>query len=1184
MKTLVILSFAFWIPLAGWTQRKAVDTRIDQMRYWMQLAIEGKVPYNKESKAPAAQWRSSLVTPWGQLSPDVRLGDKGSTRSENSVTLLPGSSHQLSVGSNLSDYPVTWLFGTDAMNSSSEGAFWQGDNEGAGGDNNGDPAVDADHLGRLFSGRIARNRGQSVAWSDDKGLTWNAVQVASPAYSSDIFDKNHLCVDRSATSPYRGRVYVAWSYFGSGPDDGHVFLSYSSDRGLSWSVPQKISSQLSSVFLHHGVNLRTGPDGEVYAVWSLYDNWPGDESAIAFTRSVDGGVSFEPARRIGVPIRGNRYSLSPKQMRLNAFPSMAVDCSGGLHRGSITVAWSNKGVPGENLGENSDIWCIHSFDRGDTWSQPIQISHNHAPEPHTSFFPWICSDDSTGNLYTVFYDDRNTDSLSCETWVAASFDGGSSWLEFPISDVAFTPMPIPGMAASYFGDYIGISACNNHVYPVWTDNREGVAASWCSPFVVSNPSDTSALLIRSWSFEDSASVHSIFAGDSAWLDLVLFNTGNQPIVIDSIFFAAGEFCAVTTQPWSTIQLQPGDSLFRSHAALVVASASGVNQTTSHLEISTNSPGQVLNHNLFFKVLAPDIRLSEVVLADESLQANGVPDAGEECRVRLGVVNKGNGIFPASTVMLFADPAITLNPNTFNCEELHPDDSVTFTFTMLWPAEADTGWRGKLSVILSNEQFFDTLLQFFRTSVLTENWESGTMTCLPWSNTPDQPWRIDSIEVAEGHYALRSATPPDKGRSMLSVSYFVAKPDSISFLLKTSSERDYDLLTFRIGNTDMYSWSGRTEWRRVSFLVDSGYQTFSWIYSKDLFNGLWSDCAWIDDIQFPALAPAHILLRDTAVCHSDSMVELSAAGGSFNRLRWASDGDGRFEYLPHYQVRYYLGPSDRLKEVVNLTATALGNLNLVTDTLRLFIQQWPLPPVAVAEPDAYCLGQQQTLSLSSPPLPYVQNLWYETDSLNPFLIAFAGTLAAPDSSVTLRVRSSNSCGVSLPTAIEVHVKPAVSISIVGDTILCRGQESRYFAEGNWAEVVWSTGDHGATTLLNEQELASDGHWIKAVGLNLEGCSGSDSLLVLKGDCFTDTFGKLIINYQGDKGSIQASCPGCGLRRGLLSVYNSGGQVVYRHYYHAENEHIVFSMPASSSGVYYLQLLDVSGAVFTCKLLR
>jgi hypothetical protein len=97
----------------------------------------------------------------------------------------------------------------------------------------------------------------------------------------------------------------------------------------------------------------------------------------------------------------------------------------------------------------------------------------------------------------VFYDDRNVSSSQCEVFCAVSYDAGDSWEDFKVSDVSFTPSPIQGLAGGYFGDYLGITARGGKVYPVWTDNRTGVALTYVSPFTTSTmtpPTDLQATL------------------------------------------------------------------------------------------------------------------------------------------------------------------------------------------------------------------------------------------------------------------------------------------------------------------------------------------------------------------------------------------------------------------------------------------------------------------------------------------------------------------------------------------------------------------------------------------------------------------------------------------------------------------------------------------------------------------
>jgi len=300
-----------------------------------------------------------------------------------------------------------------------------------------------------------------------------------------MLDKNHLWIDNSSSSSYDGNLYSGWTRFELlSSDDGHVEISRSANNGASWLSPINVSNSLPAPNdLNQGVNISTGPNGEVYAVWAVYENTSVlDEKAIGFNKSVNGGASFGSASKIITNIKGIRNVGVSKSMRVNSFPSMSVDISGGANNGNIYVVWTNVGTPGINTGTNKSVYIIRSSNGGTTWSTPVKVNQGPFQNGKEAYFPWISCDPVTGFLYIIFYDDRNTSASSCEAWVAISEDAGATWEDFRVSDVSFTPSPIPGLAADYFGDYLGISAYNGRVYPCWTDNRGSNIMTFVSPF------------------------------------------------------------------------------------------------------------------------------------------------------------------------------------------------------------------------------------------------------------------------------------------------------------------------------------------------------------------------------------------------------------------------------------------------------------------------------------------------------------------------------------------------------------------------------------------------------------------------------------------------------------------------------------------------------------------------------
>ena len=466
---------------------EAINYRIDNMGYWMRMAKKGLVPYNPLVAVKPAEFKGSVIQFKGRAfdSPDIPVTTLSSvTESENSVFVDPDNNMYLLNSNNSTEWTGTTvgnLLGANFFQSSNAGAIWGGSPNGAGGSNSGDPATAINHAGRQFVNYIDNPGGQGVAYSDD-GSTWLTSTIATNP--GNLADKNHMWIDNKTTSPYVGNLYTAWTDFG-GTYNYQVMLSRSTNNGLTWSSKIPVSGTSIASF-NHGVNLQTGPNGQVYACWATYYTNFSDlsEDGIGFSKSLDGGLTFSAATKAISTIKGIRATGVLKSMRVNSFPVMAVDVSTGPNSGNIYIVWTNVGVPGTNSGTNKSVYIIRSTNGGTTWSTPLRVNQGAFADGKEAYSPWITCDPETGTLSVVFYDDRNTASTACETWVSSSLDAGNTWTDFRVSDVSFTPTPIPGLASSYMGDYLGITSKGGRVYPCWTDTRGGEFKTYVSPFII----------------------------------------------------------------------------------------------------------------------------------------------------------------------------------------------------------------------------------------------------------------------------------------------------------------------------------------------------------------------------------------------------------------------------------------------------------------------------------------------------------------------------------------------------------------------------------------------------------------------------------------------------------------------------------------------------------------------------
>lgn len=384
---------------------------------------------------------------------NVRVSQTGSSWEPEEVTISinPTNPLNLAAGANI-DY---YYFTTDGGFTWSEGQLtstlgvW------------GDPCVLFDGSGNLYYAHLSDP--SFGYWLDrivvqrsvNGGLNWDdgtGVGLFPPKQQ----DKEWLAVDLT-NSPYYNSLYMAWTEFDqygslSPTDSSRILFSRSTDAGASWDVPVRISDVggncLDGDSTVEGAVPAVGPNGEVYLSWS-------GPLGIMFDKSVDGGQTFGEDIYVTSQPGGWDFGVTGIY-RCNGLPVTSCDISQSPYRGNIYILWSDQ----RNGVENTDIFLIKSTDGGDTWGIPKRV--NDDTTSRHQFFPWMAIDNTTGYIYIVFYDRRNTTGDATDVYVAKSTDGGESFSNFKVSESSFIPFE-----TVFFGDYINVAANGGKIYPIW---------------------------------------------------------------------------------------------------------------------------------------------------------------------------------------------------------------------------------------------------------------------------------------------------------------------------------------------------------------------------------------------------------------------------------------------------------------------------------------------------------------------------------------------------------------------------------------------------------------------------------------------------------------------------------------------------------------------------------------------
>src|SRR5438477_4253230 len=296
------------------------------------------------------------------------------------------------------------------------------------------------------------------------------------AHTGGADDRESGWADNDPSSPFFGRMYIAWNDFNVG--NANIFVTFSTDNGSTWHSPIMVSTQNTFVRDVQITGDMAG-NGTIYIAGMDEGGggFPHDDKNLIF-KSTDGGATW-----------ANTYTGDP-------FPGPGV-CSSGYFAGIFSTNgcyWRHEGW-GEPAAFNNivhlvyaqhgvgsdpgDVYYIRSTDGGVTFGAPFLLNSDGGTrpqwQPNLSVSP-------AGTLLATWYDAR--ESVTCtkgnpavpcyRMWSRKSNDNGQSWLPDDMLSDVVTPLPgqsDPNIQPTYAGDYdYGAALLTKHITS-WTDGR-----------------------------------------------------------------------------------------------------------------------------------------------------------------------------------------------------------------------------------------------------------------------------------------------------------------------------------------------------------------------------------------------------------------------------------------------------------------------------------------------------------------------------------------------------------------------------------------------------------------------------------------------------------------------------------------------------------------------------------------
>lgn len=330
-------------------------------------------------------------------------------------------------------------------------------------------------LALVFEGNtfaVGSRSALQVARSTDGGQTWGPLRTLIEDGSSFFNDKSAIAADVTDAR----FVYAAWDRLAQG-GGGPAYFTRTTDGGATWEPARAVydpgtSSQTIGVL---PLPLR---DGSLLLVFTQLDEGANGTttSTLRVLRSSDRGATWSAPVTVATQQSvGTRDPSTGQAVRDGSdLATAAADRSGVVY-----VAWQDARFSG---GARDAVVVSRSTDGGQTWSAPVRASGNATV---AAFTPTL-QVRADGTIGVSYYDFRNDTSdpatLQTDYWVATSTDA-LTWTDTHVTG-PFSLTGAPTASGLFVGDYQALLAVGGQFVPVFvqttgdTTNRTDVFAAF----------------------------------------------------------------------------------------------------------------------------------------------------------------------------------------------------------------------------------------------------------------------------------------------------------------------------------------------------------------------------------------------------------------------------------------------------------------------------------------------------------------------------------------------------------------------------------------------------------------------------------------------------------------------------------------------------------------------------------
>jgi hypothetical protein len=407
----------------------------------------------------------------------------------------------------------------------------------------GDPAGTAKTFGDEWVARFRNPDGESGPTSRDGleyyGTTTVAKGSSAPNLLGKFHDKTSIEADRTG-GPCDANVYFAWSRFSGNAGDVSIMFVRSTDHGVTFSNPMKISASIRDV---QNPDIAVTNNGNVYVAFREFSTSSGEPDGVVIARSTDCGQTFSPPQLVTTFVQNDAQDVSqpasgsftqslpddPNFEEGDAAPgSIARDCGDFADHCASGFTFFRHDTQVRATADQTDSaheWVYIVYDAtkpgtevptGTTYgtdgsgtggqAATYFLRYDGATGGHTT--PKLLDDETIGHqvfpdisadggvLHALWWDshndpcysaarpigncaDRSTDA-SLDVYATTSSDGGATWASpTRVTDVSTNPNyeQFDNRSVPFAGDYLWVTSIGSFAFGAWTDWRNTVAGT-----------------------------------------------------------------------------------------------------------------------------------------------------------------------------------------------------------------------------------------------------------------------------------------------------------------------------------------------------------------------------------------------------------------------------------------------------------------------------------------------------------------------------------------------------------------------------------------------------------------------------------------------------------------------------------------------------------------------------------